>query len=107
MEDNELIPIMVEKGEIIVNDAFYVRKGEGVCAIGIDLASKYAECDIISEDIDTCPVIYLSSSERTLSINKSLEGTPTRLILKTFQHWDVWAIDISKYTVKICLIKQS
>ncbi len=96
---------IINKGEIITNNAFIQMQSENIVALSIDLRSKYPEsvCSGVENGI---PCVSIFGGEETLYTNEELKYVGTTIGFSEFKGWRVWATHCSRYTVYICLIKE-
>ena len=90
-------------GQVVVNDAILYAEGETVCAISIDLKSKYAEIFSLGCD-EHCPEIILEATDRTIHTTKS-ESEFTTIRILNYEGWQVYTATVSRYTLMVCLTK--
>lgn len=92
------------QGGIRVNSGFILEKSNSVVAIGIDMASKRGDVTgIISED--NIPGLLLDANEASLHLQNGKENESTEISFPQYKGWEVYCASISRYTLKICLIK--
>lgn len=98
-------PIKVRKGEIVCNrkEAVIMARYKNFAALIVDLKSKYAQVCGSSVD-DYCGVI-LDATKDTLFTDKKRKNLFTEISFPEFVGWRVFAAEVSKYTLKVCLMK--
>lgn len=108
---NDVIEIL-EQGCILVNDADTVISTDAVCAIEIDLTSKHVDLwNHFSQSggkDDGLIGIRLGKTMHTMHHDPDTES-PTEISFPKHNQkdgWEVFAIDGSKYTVKVCLVNR-
>lgn len=95
------------KGAPIINEGYVREIGKNIVALEIDLKSKYCEvsCSFGGSD-GTCGV-YVNANERSLYLNEKVkQDEPTAIEFTDFVGWDVFACDIARYTLSVCLIRK-
>ncbi len=93
------------QGAILVNYAYVHEWGNDVCAIAVDMRSKRGE--IISDgcDDDNLPMVIVEAVEESVHLKRGVDRmAPTVIVFPQFKGWTVWASNISKYTIYICLV---
>lgn len=90
-----------------------VAEGENVVALSIDLHSKYCEVVWLGADEKGVPLIGLFRTERSLYLTRGKQDKITEIIFPTFapdpdgKTWQVWSADCSRYTLRVCLVKET
>ena len=93
-------------GGPVVNSAMELRRGPGVVAISVDLRTKYCEVEACCGGSEEPPSIYIGATGRSLRADHEPERTgSTEIIFPEFVGWSVWAAEVSRYTLAVCLIK--
>lgn len=96
---------IVTQGAPRVNAGEIVGRGPDVIALSIDLHSKRCAVEAISAEDDGSPTLYLNG-EGALHLHPEHAATePTLLNLPDYPGWRVFAADISRYTLNVCLVK--
>jgi hypothetical protein len=96
------LPIKIaHQGAIQVNNACIISQCGNLCAVEVDLKSKYADiCGIAGSKI------YLSSTSITLNLNEKFDANePTSIEFPTMKDWRFFSYNLSRYTLCLCLIK--
>jgi hypothetical protein len=97
--------IEVIKGIVKVNRAIIYKKGRNVCAIIVDLNTKWGTVEAYGGD-DGCPLICVGADEGTLHADRRFSKDHyTQIILKDFKGWNVFDAGITKYSLHICLTR--
>ena len=102
---DEKTKITIEnQGQPLVNCAVIHRRGDGVVAILIDLHSK--NCDILcyGSGGDSCPTLTISANEKSLYLNANSKDSTTTIRFDEFRGWSIWASEISRYSIMLCLV---
>lgn len=79
--------------------------GEGVVAIVVDLDSK--RCDVQNDDFgeDGAPRVWIRATDISLHLTEYATNKYTIISFPEFAGWTVWLADISRYTLRVCLVK--
>lgn len=109
MSENEVTNVRIEvviQGAPVVNHASLHFRGDNIAAIAIDLRSKY--CEISGAGgMDNLPTLGIAASERSLLLDESQpRDTETELAFPEFEGWQIWSAECSRYTAKVCLVRQ-
>lgn len=97
---------VTNKGAVRVNFAYIERSGSAVSAVGIDLGSKWASVLGASVNQAGSPTIAFEATKRTTNLAQCIHiETPTEICLPQFKGWTVWSVECSRYTARVCLIK--
>ena len=99
--------LKVVPGEIIVNDAHIFGGNGSAVALVIDLKSKYARFLSDEIDWDGVPCVDLVADEETLKVDEKRKGMPTHLRLMGYRGWKIFQADVSRYTLRVTLLKDS
>lgn len=95
------------QGAPIINYAYIFEQTNNIVLIGVDLKSKYCEIDCTTGG-DNEPIgVYISAGKETIRLNKDVDKEePTKIIFPEFIGYDIFALSLSRYTLKVCLIKK-
>jgi hypothetical protein len=99
-----LTPIKITEGIIKVNHAVVVYKTDNVAMIAIDLSSKYADISGLFDGGNDIPMIALEKGIHTKGFSDLQNDT--EIELSEFRGYSFWSSEITKYTLKLCLIKE-
>lgn len=104
----DLIKIEVpDPGAMLVNMAYAIAKGKRVIAIAVDLHSKRGNVGGYWGSGDNGPGVEIYPSKESLHLDETKpRDSRTTIYFPEFKGWDVWAAEISKYTLAVCLIKR-
>lgn len=94
-----------EQGHPAVNEAVIQATGENVVAILIDMKSKYCTISGITQEEDGAPSFYISAEDNSLYLNKEATSPDTLVGFPEYKGWTVFAVNCSRYTITVCLIK--
>lgn len=93
--------LLVEPGEIQLHYALLVVDDQHAKAWNVDLHSKYAQVLSCDYDDDGRPQVLVYAVGRTLRLNESLRGMPTRITLTSLNDsWQLMA-ECLRYTLRI------
>jgi hypothetical protein len=103
-ETGEVRCVVNHQGAPIINGAVLTRESKDIVFIKVDCNSKY--CKVVGHfSGDSCG-IYVSANERSLNLKNDVDrDEPIRLTFPDFAGWEVFATNVSRYTILICLIK--
>ena len=108
MKKGDIIHCTIKtQGSPLINGGYVRETGENIVALEIDLKSKYCEisCSFGGSD-GTCGV-WIEANERSLNLNKEVKrGAPTIIEFTDFSGWEVFAGNIGRYTLSVCLIRK-
>lgn len=98
---------ITHQGAPVVNDGFIIELGKNVCAVSIDMKSKYCQTAFsISGSNGECGIVIVTTEE-SLHLKKGVHrDDPTHLEFPQFKGWDVFASGIGRYTLRICFTKK-
>lgn len=107
-EKNDTIKYdILTQGAIEINQAYIHQRSETVVAIFIDMKTKRADILSVGCDDNNNPTIMLEANEESVFLKKDVEREkPTEISFPEFKNWDVWSVNVSKYTVFVCLVKR-
>jgi hypothetical protein len=106
------VKIMVDvQGGPCVNEGWVIAQGDDLAAIEIDLLTKrcVVECTACipyGETGQLIPSVVIGADENTLHIDEDLRDSPTHIVFPEYAGWRVWAADIARYTLSLCLIRE-
>jgi len=96
------------QGAVVINDCWILAEGKDVVALDIDLKSKYGEVFATGSSCNnskTYPAVILSATDRSLHLDESVgRDELTTVIFIDYPEWTVWASDIGRYTLSVCLV---
>lgn len=94
------------QGPVRVNAAHIHKAREDVVCIYIDMHSKYAVVDCSISGEGDPPAIFMSANKRTLHVDESKSMDESTCIEFTdYPGWRVFAADVSRYAVAVCLVR--
>ncbi len=95
------------QGAPIVNPGVtYLKKYSDVVVLEVDLKSKW--CDILAHSVseNNCPVIIVYANERSINLNKEVDRRmSTNIEFPEYKGWSIFLAEITRYTLRVCLIK--
>jgi hypothetical protein len=96
-----------QQGAVIVNGAIVVRESPDIACISVDLRSKRAQISGVCGDLEGTPELMLSASAETLHLDETKAMDEETLIgFPEFNGWRVFAADLSRYTLSVCLVRE-
>lgn len=103
----KLTKITVKKGALLINYAFVYKKAKDICLIVVDMKSKRGDVCFTGSD-NSYPDMYVGAGHGSLYLNpKCKKDRMTQIIFKDFKGWNIMASNICKYSIYVCLIKES
>lgn len=107
MEEKPVVAIeIIHQGCVKVNGGYIQEDSSNIACLYVDLGTKYAEIDATAtydERVD----IFLSATELSMHL---LEGKDeydrTVVSFPEYKGWKLFAADIHRYTLAVCLIKE-
>lgn len=109
MEPRETNLSIRQQGAVIVNGACVMRECEaaGIACISVDLRSKRAQISGVCGDLEGTPELMLSATAETLHLDETKDRESETLIgFNDFKGWRVFACDLSRYTLSVCLVRE-
>ena len=101
------IDIKIQGGPILSDIYGYIEtKGKNIVAIEIDLKSKYCDVDYTIHGSDGDCGIGIVATEESLHINKKKKEVATEIYFPEFNGWYIWATNLSRYTLYVCLVRE-
>ncbi len=98
--------VVTMQGAMLINHAYIHQAGTNVCAIAVDMKSKRGEILCDGCDENNSPMIIIEAVKESMHLKKGVKRTePTVMVFPEFKHWSVWASNVTKYTIYICLVK--
>jgi hypothetical protein len=105
------IRLEIEPGEIVLepDSGVIMSESADMVAISIDLTSKYAECNGLVSGTNLnkrgrLPGVMLEATERTMYTDPQHKGIFTLVSFPDYCGYDVFAVDIGRYTLHVVLI---
>lgn len=105
---NKLPFTITHQGGPIVNDAWIYSQSpkRGIILAEVDLSTKHAvTCG--DGDTDSGPIVMIGSNEGTVHLAPGKENDLTELVFRTLSGWHIWCAHISRYTLRICFVRNS
>lgn len=94
------------QGAPIVNCGFIKEASKNIVALEIDLKSKYCEVQSVSGGEGEPCSIFIVATRQSVSLNKNHKKyDPTEIEFTDFIGWDIFTCNLTRYTLKVCLIK--
>ena len=97
---------VVSAGRVVVNKtAAIFKKSKNIVLLYVDMATKYAEASCyVSSDY---PGVMLTATTHTLHVDKTKpDDADTYIEFRMYPGWDVFATNIGRYTMAVCLVKR-
>ena len=100
------IVTVTHQGAPVVNADNVREKVNGdITLLTVDMASKWCEVSGHSSD-DNCPVLSICSNECSLHLKNGVDRSESTYIkLTKYKGWDIFISEISRYTLRVCLVK--
>lgn len=99
------VKLKVGRGPVVVNNGFVYKRGEDIVAIDIDMNTKHPVLAGTGYGPDSVPSIYLAVDENSLHYNVSEKSNLTEIEFPEFEGWTVFSEAVSKYTLRVCLVR--
>lgn len=100
------------QGRPIVNSGLAVSQGKDVTALVLDLATKYCEVVATGSNIGhghSYPIVAIGITKRSLTAcgryNKRAKHSMTEVAFVGYDGWHVFASDVGRYDLRVCLVK--
>lgn len=84
-----------------------MKRYSDVIVLVVDLKSKH--CGVMAHSVgdDSCPAIIICANQRSLHLNEEVNSyEPTDIEFPEYKGWDIFLAEITRYTLRICLIKR-
>lgn len=94
---------ITEQGKPVIDEGWVVQAGKNVVAIQIEMISKY--CETVGHLCGEIPGIIIQPSTRSTNLKEDAEEF-TETIFPEFAGYDVFAANIFRYTLNVCLVKK-
>ncbi len=106
MQEKPLNILTIHSGAPIVNHGIVLKKESGIALFSIDLKSKYCEVDFISSDEEGNCRLHISANDMSVNLNSSVgRNEPTSIEFPDFKGWSLFACNLSRYTLRVCLTR--
>lgn len=105
MSKVKLLNLNISNGEVLVNHRHVRIHHSNVVCLEVDLATKYAEIACYDYNVEEVPTIFLTAGVDALHIDPKQEGRWTGVSFKDYAGWDVFAAEVSRYTLRVTLTK--
>jgi hypothetical protein len=97
---------ITEQGAPVLNRAWIVQDATWIVALEIDLRSKHCAIAAYSGD-DKTETIWLGTTEESLHLHqRKKRDALTGVTFPRWADWEIFAADISRYTLRVCLVKR-
>jgi len=96
------IVAVTHQGAPLINADNVIEKVNGnIALLTIDMASKH--CEIMGH-MDSA--IVVCANEYSIHLNKDVDRSePTDLELTKYKGWRIFLSDVSRYTLRVCLVR--
>lgn len=96
---------VIHQGAMVINHGYIYEHSENICAIAIDMKSKRGE--VIGDGMDNgIPSVIIGANEESLKLHKTKpKDSMTEIEFPNHKGFTVWSAQISKYTIRVCLVK--
>ncbi len=92
--------VIMNQGAPLVNDAVIHYSAKDIVCIKVDLKSKWCEIDA-----ETDNGIWIGATKRSTGTKPRVSkdyGTKIALPEFSFKTWEIFSIDVRRYTVNVC-----
>lgn len=98
---------ILHQGAPVINGASVREISKRIIAIEVDMKSKYCDIDSYEPGGDDEPCgLYIIANKESLNLNKKAKlNEPTYIQFPQFVGWSIFSANTSRYTVRVCLIK--
>jgi hypothetical protein len=97
---------VLTQGAIQINHAYVYQGSSVVSAIAVDMKTKRADVLYSGCDENGFPTIALEANEDSCHLKEDVEReAPTEICFSQFKGWCVWSVNVSKYTMTVCLVR--
>jgi hypothetical protein len=97
---------VLTQGAIQINHAYVYQGSSVVFAIAVDMRTKRADVLSTGCDENGYPTVALTANEGSCHLKKGVEReAPTEICFPQFKDWAIWSVDVSRYTIAVCLVK--
>ena len=87
----------------LINGGYVLRDGSEVVALEIDLYSKYCNVVLATSSMGI-PGIQLIATKESLHLG-DYDKDITKVELPEYKGWSAFSASVSRYTLRVCLIK--
>lgn len=89
-----------------INHAIAIVKYKNIVAICVDMKSKYCQVDYLSSD-GGYEYIAIGAGSETIKLKEGVDPMEcTKIYFPEYRGWDVFSHTLSRYTLRVCLIKK-
>ncbi len=81
-----------------------VSKSKDSVLLSVDMHSKHCETAGWYSSDDGQPVIVIGRTAHSLNLNQSA-SVDTDVLFSEYKGWDIFLAEITKYTLRVCLVK--
>lgn len=97
---------VLTQGAIQINHAYVYQGSSVVFAIAVDMRTKRADVFSTGCNENGYPTIALEANEGSCHLKKGVKrDAPTEICFPQFKDWSVWSVNVSRYTIAVCLVK--
>lgn len=98
---------VIRQGAPIINSGNIIRKSKNIVLLEIDLKSKYCEVDCLFKDDEGNFGIHIGTTKHSIHLNTGVKkDEPTVIEFSNSNGWGIYLANISRYTLRICLIRE-
>lgn len=103
---NELFTV-IQQGAPVINGGCIIERSENLIAIEIDMKSKYCEVGLFThEDPENVCGLMIGANEDSLNLKEGIDkDTYTEIKFPNFKGFSVFAANLGRYTLSVCLIR--
>lgn len=105
-KSNELFTI-IQQGTPVINSGCIIEQSENLIAIEIDMKSKYCEIAMFThKDPENVCGLMIEANEDSLNLKEGIDkDMSTEIEFTNFKGFSVFAANLGRYTVSVCLIR--
>lgn len=105
-QGKELFTI-IQQGAPVINSGYIVEQSENLIAIEIDMKSKYCEVALFThKDPENICGLMIGTNEDSLNLKEdAAKDTYTEIEFTNFKGFRIFAANIGRYMLSVCLIK--
>lgn len=98
---------IMQQGAPVVKGGIVIIEGKNIIAMLIDLKSKHCAFGGATGGDDSAPGVLVDATPDSMNLHKTNHNTTTEIVFPDYMDWNVFAVNIVKYTMSVCLIKPS
>ena len=101
------IKIIYQGKPIVDTDSVHIKaESNGIIAVEVDMKSKYCAVSGHATDNENDPVVMITYTDRSLFLDDIKVGS-TDISIVGYKGWAIFTSEITRYTLRICLIKMN